>query len=193
MDDGNAAEALQRVLLGSGEVDDLGVPLRLLGPHPTEVWGAIARTIALGALIENRIVTLLQVLTGREQNAYAKDDLGKVVKALRTQAPNDDPAWADWSTWLDRAENANKWRNDLAHNLWPAQPGDRFFGWRLGRNGELVLTESTHGELRERLTEAAGIAQDSERWTTLAGAISGDRLRARREQEARKAREENRS
>lgn len=189
VDDAGGVEAIDPPepadkLLTDPGTDAFGVSLRLLGPHPEEVWGAIARTIAVGALIENRLVTLLQMLTGSDQDAYARCALDGIVKQLRKEPPSDNPAWAQWDEWLDRATRAAKWRNDLAHNVWPAQPGGRLFGWRLGRDGKLVLTNSTRDELMSRLSEAAAVAGESGRWVALAGAESGPRLGARRAREA---------
>ena len=170
--------------LPGATTDAFGVPFHLLGPHPEEVWGAIGRTIAIGALIENRLTVLLQMLTGMGQDAHAKAWPADAVKDLRDLAPAADPTWSGWSEWLARVERSVQWRNDLAHNLWPAQAGDRLFGWRLGRDGKLILTESTRGELMDHLVEAAVIAQESQRWVALAGAISGERLDVRRKKDA---------
>lgn len=170
--------------LAEAAADAFGVPLHLLGPHPEEVWGAIGRTIAIGALVENRLTVLLQMLTGMGQDAHAKASPADALHDLRELAPADDPTWSGWPDWLARVERAVNWRNHLAHNLWPAQKGARLFGWRLGRNGKLILTESTRAELMDHLVEAVAVAQESGRWIALAGAISGKRLDARRKKEA---------
>lgn len=44
--------------------DAFGLPVQFLGPHSEAIWGAIGRTVAVSALLEDRLVTLLQ--TSRE-------------------------------------------------------------------------------------------------------------------------------
>jgi hypothetical protein len=152
--------------------DEFGVPQGLLGPHPPDVWGAIGRTVALAALLEDRLIALLQTLTLSEQSAYATLRPTQVIEVLRGQEPPDDPAWAEWATWLTRAADAFEWRNHVVHNLWPAQSGRRLYGHRLGRLGERIFVDTTREELMERLVDLARTTVDAQSWMAMAGAES---------------------
>lgn len=160
-------------------VDEFGVPTGLLGVHPPEVWGAIGRTVALAALLEDRLVAMLQMLTMADQSSYATTSTGKVIEMLRREAPADDDAWSTWAEWLDEVEDAFVWRHHVAHNLWPAQPGDRFYGHRLDRKGQRINVEATRQDLVNRLVELARITSETQRWVALAGAEGGRRRRVR--------------
>lgn len=160
-------------------VDEFGVPVGLLGVHPPEAWGAIGRTVALAALLEDRLVAMLQMLTMSDQSAYATTGISKVIRRLRNEAPVDDGGWSTWGAWLDRVEDAFVWRHHIAHNLWPAQPGGRFFGHRLDRKGQRINVDVTHQELMDRLAALARITSEAEKWVALAGAEGGRRTRAK--------------
>ena len=172
---GSEAEALRSAFPPADALDEFGVPVNLLGPHPPEVWGAIGRTVAIAALLEDRLVALLQMLTLREQSAYAKSSPTAVIAALRKQGPVDEPTWAGWDRWLDHAVDAFEWRNHIVHDLWPAQPGDRFFGHRLSRSGERINMDTTRDELMRQLVELAEVTAHAQGWIAAAGAESGRR------------------
>lgn len=172
-------DALRAAFPSSDALDEFAVPLGLLGPHPPEVWGAIGRTVAVAALLEDRLVSLLQMLTLSEQSEYAKSTPTDVIERLRGQAPAEDSAWAGWAEWLDGAVDAFEWRNHVVHNLWPAQPGDRFFGHRLSREGERISMDTTREDLLNRLVHLAGITAEAQRWIALAGVEAGRRWSAR--------------
>ena len=186
---GNEASALRSAFPPADEVDEFGVPVNLLGLHPPEVWGAMGRTVALAALLEDRLVALLQMLTLSEQSAYAKSTPTDVIAALRAQAPAGEPTWSGWDRWLDRALVAFEWRNHIVHDLWPAQPGGRFYGHRLGRGGERISVDTTSDELMRQLVELVGITEQSQGWIASAGVESGRRWaeRARTERATRAA------
>lgn len=175
MVDDREAQALRAVFPGSDDVDEFGVPRTLLGDHPPQVWGAIGRTVAVAAVLENRLVALLQMLTLRQQSAYATETPTGLITKLRGLAPAGDPAWAGWDPWLDQAADAFKWRNHVVHNLWPAQPGDRLFGWRLGRDGELAKIEASEDELMSRVVDLADLTTQAQQWVALAGVEQGRR------------------
>lgn len=153
----------------AGECDEFGVPLRLFGPHPEPVWGAIGRTVSVSALLEDRLITLLQRLGPEPPAVYAKPRPTGLVKALRDVMPGDDEAWDGFATWLDDVAAAFEWRNDVVHNLWPAQPGERFFGHRIDpKTGERRVTETTTDELPRRLRELVGLLEQWDKWFALA-------------------------
>lgn len=170
MVDDREAQALRAAFPGPDDVDEFGVPRTLLGDHPPQVWGAIGRTVAVAALLENRLLALLQMLTLSEQSAYATETPTGLITKLRGLAPAGDPASAGWDTWLDQAADAFEWRNHVVHNLWPAQPDGRLFGWRLGRNGELSKMDISRDDLTGRLAELAQITVRTQTWVALAGA-----------------------
>ncbi len=172
-------DALRAAFPPSDALDEFGVPTGLLGPHPPEVWGAIGRTVALAALLEDRLVALLQALTLSEQSEHAKSTPTGVIESLRGQAPAGDPTWAGWAEWLEAAAGAFEWRNHVVHNLWPAQPGVRFFGHRLSRDGERLCMDTTRDELMKHLVDLAGITAEAQRWIALAGVEAGRRWAAR--------------
>lgn len=173
MVDDREAQALRAAFPGPDDVDEFGVPRTLLGDHPAQVWGAIGRTVAVAAVLENRLVALLQMLTLSGQSAYATETPTGLIAKLRGLEPAGDPAWAGWDTWLDQAADAFEWRNHVVHNLWPAQSGGRLFGWRLGRDGKLSKVESTERELMSKLVELATLTTRAQRWTALAGVEQG--------------------
>jgi hypothetical protein len=71
--------------------------------------------------------------------------------------------------WLDEVADALDWRNDVVHDLWPAQPGDRLFGHRLDqKTGQRRRVDSTTEELPRRLLELVSLTHQWERWFALA-------------------------
>ncbi len=148
--------------------DDFGVPVGFFGTHPEAVWGAIGRTVAVGALLEDRLVTLLQTLRGKTQADFAKFGAGEVVARLRKATPADDEPWNGFAAWLDRVGEALEWRNDVAHNLWPAQPSNRLFGHRLDRTGKRRTVETTTEDLQRRLVEVVAVVREWDGWFALA-------------------------
>lgn len=151
------------------EVDAFGIPTRFFGPHPETIWGAIGRTVALSALLEDRLVALLQNLNNKPQTAYSKSAASEVVEKLRKAAPSDQPSWDGFGAWLDAVGAALEWRNDVVHNLWPAQPGDRLFGHRIDRKtGQRRCVDTTTDELPRRLLELVDLTQQWDHWFALA-------------------------
>ncbi|MBZ5735140.1 hypothetical protein K8Z61_11605 [Nocardioides sp. TRM66260-LWL] len=116
-------------------VDAFGVPDTLLGPLPDEFYGAVGRIICLSALLENKMLSLYQALTGSQQDEHTRLPLSELVNrcsaVVSAAGPSD--TRDRMSTYLVLVDSATKDRNDYAHNLWPAQPDGQFFGWRPGR------------------------------------------------------------
>lgn len=155
--------------LHMGECDEFGVPLVLFGPHPEAIWGAIGRTVSVSALLEDRLITLLQSLGPKPSAAYAKLRPAGVVKELREVTPGDDAAWDGFAEWLDAVAVAFDWRNAVVHNLWPAQPDGRLYGHRIDpKTGERLSTDTSTEELPRRLRELVVLHEQWRRWFALA-------------------------
>jgi len=116
--------------------DSFGIPDELLGPHPEEFYGAVGRIVTLSALLENGLLSLVEKLKSDPQGSLAKlpaTDL--VVEGRKHLSRFDDAAQrARAESFFADLDGALKQRNDVTHNVWPAQPGGDLFGWRPSRN-----------------------------------------------------------
>ena len=149
------------------ESDDFGVPDTLLGPLPEDFYAGVGRAVALSALLEDRIRALLQQLGDVSQASYHKVGAHDLVKHLRKEcsARAADPDWSTFSDFLDRADAVFTYRNDLAHNLWPAQADGSLYGHRVDRaSGERTHINTSMADLRGVIGELVSLMDG---WRTL--------------------------
>jgi hypothetical protein len=114
--------------------DSFGIPDGMLGQHPEEFYGAVGRIVTLSALLEHGLQALVEKLKPTSQGSLSS------VSALASEGRKHLSRFGDPSQ-RARAENffadvdeAIKARNDVTHDLWPAQPGGDLLGWRPSRN-----------------------------------------------------------
>lgn len=160
---------------GLTPVDDFGVPVHLLGPHPEEMFNVVARIIMLSALLEDLQRTLLQTLEEVGETEHATTRGSAVVELLRKQAAGAQrfrPEWAELNDVLDRTADLLDFRNGVAHNLWPAQPGgNRVFGHRLvAKSKKRECFEYTPAEMRA-VTGLVRAIEDTQKWRARAPEI----------------------
>ena len=162
---GHAVSAVAGV--GRTVVDEFGVP-DLFGPHPEKCYSGICRAVALSALLEDNLRVLLEALRSADRTKYARKFDGGLVAELRrtASAPSDDgPDWRCFPAFLDRADRAIANRNDLVHNLRPAQPDGHLFGHRTdGETGQRLTTTTSKGELRAAILELVALNHEWRRW-----------------------------
>lgn len=163
--------------------DSFGIPDSLLGPHPEQFYGALGRMVALSALLENELLTLHQALMGSQQNEHTKLSAADLVSGSKTRtvelgrAERLGPQAVDEiSGFLAHASELLAARNDYVHNVWPAQPDGRLFGWRPQRNKDSgdqhILTDTTLANL---LPDLRAVAELLERWPRVYGFVSARR------------------
>lgn len=116
--------------------DRFGIPDDMLGQHPEEFYGAVGRIVTLSALLENGLLAQVEKLKSNAQHSFAKMSATDLVAEGRRQLPRFDDAAqrARAENFFTDVDRALKDRNDVAHNLWPAQPEGDLFGWRPSRN-----------------------------------------------------------
>lgn len=136
--------------------DAFGVPSNLMGHHPEEFFSMLGRIVALSASLEYRVLSFYQALAGRGQDAFVELSVSRVIQGARKELDrlSDPEEQRMAAAYLDTAEEITRRRNDYVHNLWPAQPGGRTFGWRRpqkkGATGTIIV-EGTLDEMREDL------------------------------------------
>jgi hypothetical protein len=114
--------------------DSFDIPDGMLGQHPEEVYGAVGRIVLLSALLENGLQTLVEKLKPTSQSSLSS--VSALAAEGRKHLPRfDDPSQrARAESFFADVDGALKERNDVAHNVWPAQPGRELFGWRPSRD-----------------------------------------------------------
>jgi hypothetical protein len=131
--------------------DDFGVPSNLMGRHHDDFFAILGRIVALCATVENHVLVFYQYLVGRRQDEFTELGVGKLITLARKElhrlpAPGDRELAHEF---LDKAEAITRKRNDYVHNLWPAQPGGRTFGWRVPQKKNAKETVTTVGSIDE--------------------------------------------
>lgn len=113
-------------------VDRFGVPIKIFGEHEEDFYGALGRVAALSALIEQQALGIFQTMTNSPQNEYTQPAASQLIKkACKALNPvGDDENKKTLLRYFTDIGAALPKRNDYIHNLWPAQPGNRLFGWR---------------------------------------------------------------
>jgi hypothetical protein len=140
--------------------DGFGIPSNLMGAHPEPFFSMLGRIVALSATLEYKVLTFYQSLVGGGQDAFTELSISRVIGGARRELPRlaDDADRQMASAYLDEAEAITRRRNDYVHNLWPAQPGGRTFGWRRpqkkGATGTIIV-EGTLEEMQADLDRLA--------------------------------------
>jgi hypothetical protein len=131
--------------------DRFEVPSNLMGHHPEEFFSMLGRIVALSATLEYRVLSFYQALAGRDQDAFTDLSVSRVIKGARQELHRfTDPEEQRMALgYLDEAEAIARRRNDYVHNLWPAQPGGRTFGWRRPQKKGATGTITVEGSLDE--------------------------------------------
>jgi hypothetical protein len=138
-------------------VDDYGVPSNLMGTHHEDFFPLLGRIVALSARLENHVLVIYQSLVGATQNEYTNVPVGKLLERCRKELHRFDGRPSDRQlveAFLTKAEAIVERRNHYVHNLWPAQPEGRLFGWRPPREKgaqEAIIVEATLPEMRSDL------------------------------------------
>lgn len=163
-------------------LDEFGVPANLLGRHPDELYGLIARIVMLTALLEDRQRTLLASLTLTGEEAYASKPATKVIELLQTagaEAAALRPEWGALTELLNRTAEHLAFRHGVVHNLWPAQPGGGVFGHRLvARTKERTGFTFTMDDIRAAVLTVVDLIAETESWLNRASEIAYLRRRA---------------
>lgn len=162
--------------MGRTVVDEFGVPDLFFGPHPEEFYSGIGRAVALSAPLEDNLRVLLEALRGADRAKYASKLASGLVAELRDAAPapsGDGPDWRGFTAFLDRASRAITYRNDLVHNLWPAQADGHLFGHRTNlKTGERLMTTTSMEELRATVLELVALNDEWRTWFAHAGTVA---------------------
>jgi len=154
-------------------LDGFGVPDSLLGPHPEEFYGAVGRVVCLTALLEDRLLALLLAIRRAPRSKYVKKPVSGILKELRGATGS--PSWSGFAGYLDKAEKATAFRNDIAHNLWPAQGDGTLFGHRPDRGEDGLLGKSqtmtiSMAVIREHIGLLVDLLTTWQTWFTVANA-----------------------
>lgn len=161
-------------------VDDYGVPSNLIGTHADDFFALLGRIVALSASLENRVLVIYQSLVGAAQNEYTTVPVGKLLKRCHKELHRLDGHPGDrqlLEVFLSKAETVIERRNDYVHNLWPAQPGGRLFGWRPPRAKgaqEAITVEATLPEMRNDLASLVELLE-VRNWHRLLSVVSSTR------------------
>lgn len=137
--------------------DAYGVPSNLLGRHREDLFSMLGRIVMLSATLENRLLSIYQSLMGASRSEFTNVPVGKLIGRC-----NDELHRLDGrpdhrlllETFLADAKVIIEQRNHYVHNLWPAQAGDKLWGWRPSRDKnvlEAVTVETTLEEMRADL------------------------------------------
>jgi hypothetical protein len=158
-------------------VDDYGVPSNLMGTHHKDFFPLLGRIVALSASLENRVLVIYQSLVGAAQNEYTSVPVGKLLERCRKELHRLDGRPGDRQlveVFLTKAEAVVARRNHYVHNLWPAQPEGRLFGWRPPREKgaqEAITVEATLPEMRSDLASLTELL-DVRYWHRLVSVVS---------------------
>ena len=96
-----------------------------------------------------------------------KQLVSTIIKELRNATGN--PSWSGFADYLDKAEKITAFRNDLVHNLWPAQNDGTLFGWRpdrseAGLHGGSTTTTTSIAQIKEHIGLLVDLLRDSQTW-----------------------------
>ena len=166
--------------------DHFGIPGNVFGAHDEEFFGALGRVAALSALVEHQALVTFQTMTNALQSEHTQLPAGQLIeKACKALLPiNDDDDKQTLQRYFQDVGAALRERNDYIHNLWPAQPGDRLFGWRPGRDKNAAADkqyeslETTMGELKDFIVRLVALIQRRDRVYIAACALQQLKLSA---------------
>lgn len=115
--------------------DEFGVPSNMFGRHPEEFFGRLSRIVMVASLLEHRLLSFYQSLKGIPQHEETNLAASTVVSNIRKDllALSDANERGQVKAWLDESDYLLDRRNHYVHDLWPAQDGDRIYGWRFDR------------------------------------------------------------
>jgi hypothetical protein len=153
------------LLIHAVTVDDYGVPSNLMGTHHEDFFALLGRIVALSASLENRVLVIYQSLVRAGQNEYTNVPVGKLLERCRKELRRLDGRPSDRQLveiFLSKAEAIIQSRNHYVHNLWPAQPGGRLFGWRPPRvkgAQEAITVEATLPDMRSDLASLVDLLE----------------------------------
>lgn len=165
------------------DVDQWGVPYSIFGPHPEEFWGGIGRVASLSALLEDRLLTLLNTLRATPADDSPALPMHQLLAELKDEcgACKGIDEWSDFGAYLARAEKCTDLRNDLIHSIWPVQRDrDVLFGHRAksiprklrepdGPAAERKMVTTSLDEIRSVVTDLVALTdRDFRRWFSLA-------------------------
>ena len=117
----------------------------------------MGRIVMLSATLENRLLSIYQALVVAAQSEHTNVPVGKLIKRCGDELHRLDSRPEHrllLETFLADAKAIIERRNHYVHNLWPAQAGDKLWGWRPSRDKnvlEAVTVETTLGEMRADL------------------------------------------
>lgn len=151
--------------------DRFGVPGKVFGAHDEDFFSALGRVAALSALVEHQALGTFQTMTNALQSEHSQLPAGQLIeKACKALLPiNDDQDKQTLQRYFKDVSAALRERNDYIHNLWPAQPGDRLFGWRHSRvknapaDKQYESLETTMDELRDFILRLVELIQRRDR------------------------------
>ncbi len=158
-------------------VDDYGVPSNLMGMHHEDFFSLLGRIVASSASLENHVLIVYQSLVRAAQNEYTNVPVGELIKRCRKELERLDSRPSDGQlveVFLTKAEAMVERRNNYVHNLWPAQPDGRLFGWRPPREKgarEAITVEATLLEMRGDLASLLELL-DVSYWHRLLSVVS---------------------
>ena len=164
-DSDDAAPGDEDFLITHVTVDAYGVPSNLLGRHREDLFSITGRIVMLSATLENRLLSLYQALMGSAPSEYANVPVGKLIKRCGDELHRLDGRPEHrllMETFLADAKAIIERRNHYVHNLWPAQAGDKLWGWRPSRDKnvlEVVSVETTLGEMRADLNALVALLE----------------------------------
>lgn len=165
------------VLIHAVTVDDYGVPSNLMGVHHEDFFSLLGRIVVLSAVLENHVLVVYQSLVRAAQNEHTSLPVRNLLERCRKElhrldgCPNDHQLV---ETFLKEAEAMIERRNHYVHNLWPAQPGGRLFGWRPPRNKgsqDAITVDATLVEMRGDLASLVDLL-DVRRWHWLLSVVT---------------------
>lgn len=149
--------------------DDFNIPLEIFGLHSERFWGGLGRTVALAALLEDKLTTLLQAVTASPQDAFATKPGTEIIRLLGREGEG----LEGWQEYLARCTTALQQRHGQAHSLWPAQAGNTdLFAHRRNRKGERVVETVTYEQVQQGIDELVSLVREWPRWFSLATSIT---------------------
>ncbi len=117
------------------DVDELGLPVAILGIHPDGFYGAIGRVVCVCAVLEEKVTALRHTLANAQQGEFTHEPVSAQINAARRlmqELPDQDAQ--EVGRFLDAAGAAFRHRNELVHSSFPAQPDGRIWGHRATRD-----------------------------------------------------------
>ena len=147
--------------------DRYGIPGRLFGSVPEDIYGLIGRVTMLSALLENRLHVLLCTLASAPQDWLAGKPSAELIARCRGLLDRfRDEHRTAAAAFLDRAEAALHHRHEVVHSLWPFTGGPDVRGWRdvPARRGESAQlgkwTTLAASELPKLVTDFVSLMDD---------------------------------